>query len=512
MKRNLTRASLLGMVISLSLANFCGRACCERLSAFTPETLWTRTYGGTSADYGVSMQRTLDAGYIIAGYTSSSGAGAWDVYLIKTDADGDILWTKTYGGSADDRGYSVQQTVDEGYIIAGYTSSLGAGDYDVYLIKTDADGDILWTKTYGGTADDRGYSVRQTLDAGYILTGYTSSSGAGSWDVYLIKTNTNGDILWTMTYGGEDADFGQSVEQTVDGGYVVAGYTYSFGAGAWDVYLVKTDASGIPIWTKTLGGADWDIGLSVKQTSDGGYIVTGYTGSFGAGHNDVYLVRTAADGTTLWTRTYGGMWWDVGVSVQQTSDGGYIVTGYTYSFGAGLDDVYLIKTEPDGDTLWTRTYGGADYDRGSAVRQTSDGAYVVAGCTRSFGAGDYDVYLLRIIPGIGVEEVQSSQEIFFTPACGPNPFTDRTSVCYELPETGRVRIVIYNFLGQEVTTLLNAEQAVGVHTVTWDGRDSFQREVSSGPYFLRFAMHSTEHSPAGEGEVHSVTKKLFLLR
>ncbi len=155
---------------------------------------WIRTYGGPNYDWSNSVQQASDGGYIISGSTNSFGAGSYDVYLVKTDSQGDTLWTRTYGGSHDDRGYSVQQTSDGGCIIAGYTSSFGEGYDDVYLIRTDASGDTLWTRTYGGTANDYGYSVQQTSDGGYITGGYTSSFGAGVWDVYLIKTDANGNV------------------------------------------------------------------------------------------------------------------------------------------------------------------------------------------------------------------------------------------------------------------------------------------------------------------------------
>ncbi len=364
------------------------------------QTRWWRTYGGTDIEHGRSVQQTADGGYIIAGTTVSFGPGG-DVYLIKTDAQGDTLWTRTYGGTDYDYGYSVQQTSDSGYIIAGYTHSFGAVGDDVYLIKTNASGDTLWTRTYGGTSYDWGFSVQQTSDDGYIVAGRTSEDG----DVYLIKTNAYGYALWTWAYGGTGCDYGWSVQQTSDRGYIVAGLTLSFGAGQSDVYLIKTNAYGDTLWTRTYGGTSSDYGWSVQQTSDGGYVITGYTLSSGAGDYDVYLIKTNAAGDALWTRTYGGPGDDYGYSVQQTSDGGYVVAGCTRSFGAGTKDVYLIKTNASGDALWTRTYGGTDFDYGLSVQQTSDGGYIVAGITASFGR-DYDVYLIKTdsLGSVGVAE------------------------------------------------------------------------------------------------------------
>jgi hypothetical protein len=261
----------------------------------------------------------------------------------------DTAWTRTFGGSSDDAGYSVQQTTDGGYIITGYTRSYGTGWFEVYLIKTNANGDTSWTKIFGGASDDRGYSVQQTLDGGYIITGYTRSYGAGVYDVYLIKTDANGNETWYKTFGDSSLDYGYSVQQTLDSGYIITGYTDSYGAGGRDVYLIKADVNGNQQWYKTFGGSSEDEGYSVQQTSDGGYIITGVTRSYGAGSNDVYLIKTDANGNQQWYKTFGGSKNDRGYSVQQTSDSGYIITGNTWSYGAGLGDVYLIKTDASGN-------------------------------------------------------------------------------------------------------------------------------------------------------------------
>ena len=263
-------------------------------------------------------------------------------------------WSRTFGGTNGDGASSVQQTADGGYIVAGSTYSFGAGDSDVYLIKTDQNGEIGkgkgWTKTFGGTNRDPASSVQQTSDGGYIVAGWTESFGAGNIDVYLIKTDRSGSEVWSRTFGGSHLDQAWSVQQTSDGGYIVAAWTRSFGAGGYDVYLIKTDANGDEVWSRTFGGSGWDSVSSVQQTSDGGYIVAGSTESFGAGDRDAYLIKTDADGNEVWSRTtFGGSGWDSGSSVQQTSDGGYIVAGSTNSFSAGWSDVYLVKTDQNGN-------------------------------------------------------------------------------------------------------------------------------------------------------------------
>jgi hypothetical protein len=349
-------------------------------------TYFAKTYGGTDYDWASSVQQTSDGGYIVAGGTYSFSAGLSDIFLLKTDANGNIQWAKTYGGTDYDWASSVQQTSDGGYIVAGHTASFGG----IFLIKTDANGNVQWAKTYGGIYDEAS-SVQQTSDGGYIVAGHTASFGG----IFLIKTDANGNVQWAKTYGGTYWDYAYSIQQTSDGGYIVAGYTSSFGAGDWDIFLVKTDASGNIQWAKTYGGTDEDRAYSVQQTSDGGYIVAVWTYSFGAGVYDAFLVKTDASGNIQWAKTYGGTNDDFAYSVQQTSDGGYILAGYTNSFGAGADDFFLIKTDTNGNVIWAKTYGGTGWDEASSVQQTSDGGYIVAGYTGSFGVGWGDIFLIK---------------------------------------------------------------------------------------------------------------------
>jgi len=356
---------------------------------------FAKTYGGMYGEWARFVQQTSDGGYILAGGTTSFGAGSYDIFFIKTDANGNVQWDKAFGGTDDDRVYYVQQTSDGGYILAGFTTSFGASLSDIFLVKTDASGNLQWAKTYGGTDYDLAYSVRQTSDGGYILAGETRSFGAGDYDIFLIKTDASGNLQWAKTYGGTGWDGASSIRQTSDGGYIVAGYTASFGAGLSDVFLVKTDASGNISWAKTYGGTSTDGATSVQQTLDGGYIVAGSTISFGAGDYDIFLIKTDASGNLQWAKTFGGGNYDDASSFQQTSDGGYILAGWTTSFGAGLSDVFLVKTNVNGNLQWAKTYGGTDEDGAYSVRQTSDGGYIVAGSTISFGASSDDIFLVK---------------------------------------------------------------------------------------------------------------------
>jgi hypothetical protein len=304
---------------------------------------------------------------------------------------------KAIGGEKDDSGYSLIQTSDGGYAIAGYTISFGAGGADVYVVKLDAHGNLQWTTTIGGKKEDVGTSLIQTSDGGYAIAGITTSFSAGEADVYVVKLDAKGNLQWTKTIGGKKEDVGNSLIQTSDGGYVIAGSTTSFGAGEADVYVVKLDAHGNLQWTKTIGGKGWDAGLSLIQTADGGYAIAGETYSFGAGERDVYVVKLDANGNLQWTKTIGGKKEDLGLSLIQTSDGGYAIAGATNSFGVGEADVYVVKLDANGKPQWTKTIGAKNENLiKSCIIQTSDGSYVIAGTTRSFGAGGRDVCIVKL--------------------------------------------------------------------------------------------------------------------
>ncbi|MCP4631566.1 MAG: T9SS type A sorting domain-containing protein [candidate division Zixibacteria bacterium] len=359
-------------------------------SAFPGDTLWTQTYGGIGSDVIWGVQETTDGGFIMAGYTESGGK---DIYLVKANSTGDTSWTKTYGGTDIDWATSVYQTADGGYIVGGYSGSSPAVSEDYILLKTDSNGDTLWTHYYGGTSGQEGWALQITSDGGYVMAGFT---GSGGTSVYLVKTNGDGDILWTRTYGGSNADMGRDVQQTSDGGYILTGYTKSFGAGAYDVYLVKTDENGDTLWTRTYGGESNDQAYEVMQTSDNGYIIAASTKSFGSGGWDFYVIKTDNGGTVEWEKTFGGAADDEGFAVNITQNGDFIISGDSKSFSDGNRDIYVVALNPNGDTLWTRTYGGSTDDRSFAVNGTSDGSHLVGGYTSSFGAGSRDFWLLKL--------------------------------------------------------------------------------------------------------------------
>lgn len=344
---------------------------------------------------GESVQQTDDGGYLIAGETRSYGAGFEDVWLIKTDASGNKVWDKTFGGSASDSASSIQPTSDGNFIVVGHTQSYGAGNLDVWLIKVDEDGNKIWDKTYGGILRERGQAVQQTSDGGYIIAGTTNQ--AGTDDVYLIKTDGDGNKSWEKIFGIVATDFGKGVRQTADGEYIIIGSAYTYTTSSYDGWLIKTDANGNKVWDKTYGAvalSDW--AYAVQQTADGGYMAVGEYGLRPNG--DLWLFKTDASGNLIWNKHFGGDGVDIGYSLQETKDGGYVISGATESYGAGLWDAWLIMTDADGIVLWDKTFGGADMDWGYFAQETSDSKYILTGDTHSSGAGLADVWLVKADP------------------------------------------------------------------------------------------------------------------
>ncbi len=361
---------------------------------------WMKTYGGTGNELGWYVQQTTDGGYIVLGYTSSDSG---DIWFLKTDATGDTLWTKIYGGPAPEGGHSAQQTKDGGYIIAGYTGSFGAGKYDLWLFKTDANGETVWTRTYGGPDYDAGYCVQQTKDGGYIIAGYRDgkrsqqSGPIEGGDVWLVKTNANGDSLWSKTYVSEEVNGqGEYVRQTKDGGYIIACF-YGFDSTTGErVNLIKTDDSGDSVWTYRDASKLFNC---VQEVSDGTYIAAG-DGIVAAGNTNVDIAKIDKNGKLLWSSNYGTELFDDADYINVTPDGGFIITGIyglIFTGGGSMNgDLWLLRTDADGDTLWTRIYGkNPQYDAGWCVCPTSDGGYIVTGLTKSFGAGGSDVWLIK---------------------------------------------------------------------------------------------------------------------
>jgi len=464
-----------------------------------PDTAWTGAYGNEDDESGQSVVESLDNGFIVAG-TRTPSVGFSNGVLLKTDDRGDILWTNTLGEGATIESDVVWQADDGNIFVAG---DINRGSFsDMYLCKLNSDGDSLWLKAYGGDSNENTNDMVQTSDNGFVITGWTVSYGSGSFDVYLVRTDSEGDTLWTKTFGGTENDIGNSVKETQDGGFIVAGFSNSFSDNNNDIYLIKTDENGDTLWTKTFKINGNDIARSVIQTSDGGYAICGDTDSFGE-EKDFYLVKTNNDGDTLWTKIYGGNGTEIASSIRETEDEGMIMVGRTNSFGEGFDDVYILRTDSEGDTSsgsgWVKIIGGGSFDQANSVKQTNDGGFIVAGETSSFSQNS-DIYLIRLesdVTNVFNKTKYFNEKQFILHQNYPNPFNPETTIPFTISNSARIDLDVYNVKGQKITTLVSDYLPGGNYRFNWNSGN-----VSSGVYIYSLQVN---------GKI-SQSRKMLLIR
>ncbi|HLC82256.1 MAG TPA: T9SS type A sorting domain-containing protein [Bacteroidia bacterium] len=369
------------LIISLSLS-----------LATNAQVSFEKSIGSNNYDSGVSTIQTSGGGFVTVSNTSKYASP--DISFVKMDSRGDTLVTKIVGGAGAEYCHSIQQASANEYLIVGTTNTAGAGDDDVFLIKTDSNGVMQYSRIYGGTGKEAGLSIQPSSDNGYLIAGFTESFGAGMRDVFIINVDVDGNVIWNKTFGGSGNDIANSVKRTTDGGYIITGVSNSFNANGDDVYLIKIDANGNKLWSKVCGGAGQDIGNSGLQSADGGYMIVGSTLSFSSGDRDMYIIKTDANGTIVFSNVINSISDDCANSVKQTSDGEYILTGWTNSI-MGVSNLCLIKFNDSGDVSFAKKFGGLAEDKGLDVIQTSDGGYFITGETNTFGGGDYDSYLIK---------------------------------------------------------------------------------------------------------------------
>jgi hypothetical protein len=360
--------------------------------------VFIKTIGGAGGEGANSVQQTTEGGYILVGSTTSYGMGDSDIYLVKTNAYGIVEWDKTFGSIRKDAGNCVRQTIDGGYVMVGTTRPSDIADEDIIIIKVDSSGVEQWSRTFGTQAEDAfspdediGRSIEKTMDGGYVVFGYTNSFGVSFTDVWIIKLDANGTEEWNRTISKRDWEIAWSGVETTDGGFIIAGWT-SFAGSDTDILLIKTDSEGTKQWSRTFGGMRTDVCFAVQQTRDEGFVLTGWTSSYSSGDPEAFLLKTDVSGLEEWFRTFsGGI---LGNSVLQKANGGYAIVGDTAS-RERRGDVWLISTDANGFEQWSRTYGGVEREYGQSFQQTLDGGFILAGSTRSFGAGVGDVWLIK---------------------------------------------------------------------------------------------------------------------
>lgn len=355
--------------------------------------LWINVFGSPDVEAGRAAFATPDGGSILL------IQGGLINHIVKLSAGGSVQWQKQLDVSGDDFNLNGASANDGGFLISGV--GCGDGDCSAQVIKLNSDGTVAWGKRYGGLNLDHAEYIQQTADNGYIFTGYTGSYGSGFGDLWLVKLHQDGNIEWQKAYAANFSNYGTAVQQTADGGYILTGHNGS-SSYVFDLWLIKTDAGGTIIWQKNFGGGANEYGRSVIQTSDGGYLVAGATASAGAGEFDAWLLKLNSGGGVTWQKSYGGLGSDEASTVIETSDGRYAAAGFTNSFGAGSSDVWLLLLDAAGNLVWQKTYGGLDQDYAASIQQLSDGKFLLAGYTYSFGQGQSDAWAMTLDPGGGV--------------------------------------------------------------------------------------------------------------
>ncbi|MGQ9535001.1 MAG: T9SS type A sorting domain-containing protein, partial [bacterium] len=394
-----------------------------------------------------------------------------------------IKWGRTYGGEGEDQFRGVLECADKGFVAVGSTNSFGNGLGDIYVMKLDSNGDSVWAMTYGDSLIETGYAITRTNDSNYVITGTTSSYGAGGTDIYAIKIDEMGAELWSKTYGGNLDDFGFCIDATNDDGYIITGSTYSFGNGNSDIYVVKIDSLGEAEWIGLYGTALNETGLCVQQTSDSGYIICGSAGNVLLGY-EWCLLRYNRNGILVWDNFQGSLSDDFAYSVQEISRNNYVIGGnFAY-------EMYIVRTDTAGYNIWALIYGGAQTDCAYSVRQTADRGYIIAGITNSYGAGGYDAYLVRTatdevaIKDISSDTISSQTKIL---EAFPSPFSDKLMITYRAPKSNIIPTVkIYDIMGRLVQQIESS--GPGNNTTTykylWDGSDFSGNPISRGIYYV----------------------------
>lgn len=375
-----------------------GIICAVTTSSYSAD-YWARTYGGSEEEIASPANQTSDGGYIIAGSTRSFSATYTDGLILKLDENGLIIWSKKYAEAYWDDINDIKQTSDGGFIAIGNHYVPNPNIDNVWAMKLDATGNIIWKSGSGvgfNNFNDFGHRVQETPDGGYLILGRTNAYG--NYDMCLTKFDANGILSWQTTYGGVNDEQVASFEKTSDGGYIVAGSTNSSGSGGYDFWLLKLNNLNGELyvgWQKTFGGINDDFANFAEETTDG-YIVAGETSSFGAGNSDALILKLDSYGNFQWGKTYGQVNDDGASSIRQRSDGGYMVAGCTSSFGAGDYDVWIMELDSNGGIITQKTFGGEYRDDANSIQKTSDGSYVLSGNTFSNTAGNSDFWVLKL--------------------------------------------------------------------------------------------------------------------
>ena len=360
--------------------------------ASSPAMLWDVTAGGDEMDRAYDLVATAGGGYVLAGQVHSAGAGHGDAWLLKYDENGALVWEQTYGGAESDSAGGAVALPDGGFAFAGGNSSYSAGLSDLWLVRTDAEGDMLWDKTFGTLQVETARALAHVPGTGFLIAAITHPDEESMQQLWLVKTDELGEMIWENIAGSGDGDEAFDILPLIDGGFVIAGRKMT-ALNGWDLLAARYDAAGEQLWAVTAGGEMEDDGRAIVALPDG-FAVYGSTESKDPGMWDALLVRLDSDGNLLWDVTFGGYNGDIGRGLMALPDGGLLLAGQTYTYGNG--DAWLIRTDGEGNKVWEVSFGGPGKDVFYKILATPDGNFVAGGFSASYGNGSDDAYLVKI--------------------------------------------------------------------------------------------------------------------
>ena len=466
------------------------------------QTTFMRTYGHEW--YGARVISTSDGGFLVSAWTKKPPSTEWDnMRLIKTDANGDTLWTKEMGGAGSDKVEGLIETSDGHYVMSVFVSPLGTSYHDIGLIKMTFQGEIVWEKMYPIAGDDRCFSVIQMPDGGYIIAGHSAQNGL------IIRTDADGNKTWHSILENNSNDTFRDIIATADGGFACIGVQNDH------FFLAKYKTDNTLEWSRKLGSSPC-IGSSIVQLDDGGYFIAGFTGNWFTPNYDALVIRTDSQGNMVRQNTFGGDKRDATFFAERTPDGHVVLAGWTNSFSSnGLYDVYLLKIDIDCNLLWERQFDGGQRDEAWGLDVTDDGGFIISG-NKLPGSSIVNGKVLlirtdsqgRVTPGSSVDEKPVFPQKPTLHPNYPNPFNPKTTIAYTLPHLAHARLTIYNSAGQLVRTLVDAEQTPGTYQQTWNTINKAGGQLSSGVYVCEIVVSGSE---TGEGTFRA-TRKLLLLK
>ncbi|MBN1826139.1 MAG: hypothetical protein JW958_07730 [Candidatus Eisenbacteria bacterium] len=465
------------------------------------DSIWARTYGGPSNDGFRSVAVTADGGFLAVGYTYSFGAGNTDLYAVRADGNGDTLWTRTYGGAGRDYGWGCAPTADGGFAIAGYTTSRGSGKEDLWLVRIDSGGDTLWTRAYGGPRDDEGRAILETPEGDLMVVGWTDV-GANELDLWILRTESDGDTLWTRRYGGTGVDVGYAIARTADGFYAAVGWDGEDG-GYQQALLVKVDDDGYEVCSEIYGNdhpVNYEWAMDVCALEDSGVVMSVTRGVEGSDPADAGYVQTFGDCSQRRYRANTGVYYEYGNGILRKWDGAFLVAGASKRENDHTNDLFLAERSGGAGWIYNQAIGGAGTDWAQALERISPGRYVLAGHTNSEGAGGFDAWLVLVQEqSVSVEAGEPAARSALLSAPRPNPARSSLAFSIHMARSGSVDLRVLNVAGKVVRRLHGGDLPPGTHTFEWDTRNDRGRPVSSGVYFL-----------AAEGAVHGMRKAIVL--